>query len=190
MAHQGRPLAVLEKLLAEKDFADADYFGVSGHLGHVSEAAAIQRALDEVKTDIDAVSLGGESFLVYIVAHGRIRHVLSHNKCAAGDAAATFADASEHISPKIYGEVIPTVGDGVRAQVDGYDGIIIIGPFNCLPFRIAEAILKPLNIRTGMPILTYESDGYAVSPSFIRQVEVHAQQVLEHRGRNPIHNAA
>ena len=107
-----------------------------------------------------------------------------------GDAAATFADASEHISPKIYGEVIPTVGDGVRAQVEGYDGIIIIGPFNCLPFRIAEAILKPLSIRRGMPILTYESDGYSVSPSFIRQVEVHTQQVLEHRARNPIHSAA
>ncbi len=107
-----------------------------------------------------------------------------------GDAAATFADASEHISPKIYGEVIPTVGDGVRAEVEGYDGIIIIGPFNCLPFRIAEAILKPLSIQRGMPILTYESDGYAVSPSFLRQVEVHTQQVLDHSARNPIHNAA
>jgi predicted nucleotide-binding protein (sugar kinase/HSP70/actin superfamily) len=107
-----------------------------------------------------------------------------------GDAASTFADAAEHISPKIYGEVIPTVGDGVRAEVQGYDGIIIIGPFNCLPFRIAEAILKPLSIQRGMPILTYESDGYAVSPSFLRQVEVHTQQVLEHKARNPIHNAA
>lgn len=107
-----------------------------------------------------------------------------------GDPAATFADASEHISPKIYGEVIPTVGDGVRAQVEGYDGIIIIGPFNCLPFRIAEAILKPRSIRSGMPILTYESDGYAVSPSFMRQVEVHTQQVLEHRARNAIHSEA
>jgi hypothetical protein len=43
--HQGRPLAVLEKFLIEKEFANADYFGVSGHLGHNSEAAAIQRAL-------------------------------------------------------------------------------------------------------------------------------------------------
>ena len=34
--HQGRPLAILEKLLAKKDFAGADYFGVSGHLGHIS----------------------------------------------------------------------------------------------------------------------------------------------------------
>ena len=105
------------------------------------------------------------------------------------DPAATFADASEHISPKIYGEVIPTVGDSLRAQVEGYDGIIIVGPFNCLPFRIAEAILKPLSMRSGMPILTYESDGYAVSPSFMRQVEVHTQQVLEHRARNRTHSS-
>jgi predicted nucleotide-binding protein (sugar kinase/HSP70/actin superfamily) len=100
-----------------------------------------------------------------------------------GDASSTFADASEHISPKIYGEAMPTVGDGVRAEVEGYDGTFIIGPFNCLPFRIAEAILKPLSIQRGMPILTYESDGYAVSPSFLRQVEVHTQQVLEHHAR-------
>ena len=45
------------------------------------------------------------------------------------------------------------LADGVRAQVDGYEGIIIIGPFNCLPFRIAEAILNPLIIGSGMPIL-------------------------------------
>lgn len=102
---------------------------------------------------------------------------------APGDPSATFTDAAEHISPKIYGEVIPTVGDGVRAEVEGYDGIMIIGPFNCLPFRIAEAILKPFSIQRGMPILTYESDGYAVSPSFLRQVEVHTQQVLDHRRR-------
>ena len=74
----------------------------------------------------------------------------------------------------------PTVGRGLEAESDGYDGIIIIGPFNCLPFRISEAILKPLSIRQGMPILTYESDGYAVSPSILRQVDVHIQQVLAH----------
>ena len=66
MAHQGRPLEVLEQLLAMPEFAGAEYFGVSGHLGHISEFAAIQRALIEVGTEFDAVvSLGGESFLVY-----------------------------------------------------------------------------------------------------------------------------
>jgi activator of 2-hydroxyglutaryl-CoA dehydratase len=83
--HQGRPLEVLKKLLAGAEFADADYFGVSGHRGHISEVAAIQRALRELPGDFDAVvSLGGESFLVYLLADRRITNVLSHNKCAAG----------------------------------------------------------------------------------------------------------
>src|SRR5512143_1685146 len=94
-----------------------------------------------------------------------------------------FAQAAEHVSPRPYGEVIPTVGQGLGAQSGGYDGIIIIGPFNCLPFRISEAILKPFGIRHGMPVLTYESDGYAVSPSVLRQVDVHIQQVLARAAR-------
>lgn len=49
------------------------------------------------------------------------------------------------------------------------------------PYRISEAVLKPLCIQRGMPSLTYESDGYAVSPAVLRQVVVHIQQVLEHR---------
>ena len=87
----------------------------------------------------------------------------------------------------IIAKIVPTVGRGLEADKDGYDGIIIIGPFNCLPFRISEAILKPLSIRHGMPVLTYESDGYAVSPSFLRQVDVHIQQVLKRAAR--IHSA-
>jgi hypothetical protein len=31
--------------------------------------------------------------------------------------------------------------------------------------------------------LACESDGYAVSPSFLRQVDVHIQQVLEHAAK-------
>ena len=84
-AHQGRPLEVLKALLEKAEFAEADYFGVSGHRGHISEVAAIQRALRELPAHFDAVvSLGGESFLVYLLTDGRIANVLSHNKCAAG----------------------------------------------------------------------------------------------------------
>lgn len=45
LPHQGRPLEVLQEILSRPEFADAEYFGVSGQLGHVPEAAAIQRAL-------------------------------------------------------------------------------------------------------------------------------------------------
>jgi len=99
------------------------------------------------------------------------------------DVSLLFEKATEHVSPALYGETIPTIGKGLDADSEGYDGIIMIGPFNCLPYRISEAILKPLSLQRDTPILTYESDGYAVSPSFLRQVDVHIQQVLDHDSR-------
>jgi predicted CoA-substrate-specific enzyme activase len=98
----------------------------------------------------------------------------------ANDVSSVFEKAAEHVSPSIFGEVIPTVGKALGAGDEGYDGVILIGPFNCLPHRVSEAILKPLSLQHGMPMLSYESDGYAVSPSVLRQVDVHVQQVLAH----------
>jgi hypothetical protein len=70
-AHRGRPLEILNQVLNSPEFADAKYFGVSGNVGHVSESAAIQRAIQEVGQLFDAVaSLGGETFLVYTVMDG------------------------------------------------------------------------------------------------------------------------
>ena len=79
-------MEVLQELLAT-EFADGEFFGVSGSMGQISEVAAIQHSLREVAgtSKFDAVAaLGGESFLVYILADGRVANVLSHNKCAAG----------------------------------------------------------------------------------------------------------
>jgi len=97
----------------------------------------------------------------------------------SNDVATLFDRAAEHVSPTIFGEAIPAVGKGLGAADEGYDGTLLIGPFNCLPYRIAEAILRPLSLQLRMPMLTYESDGYAVAPAFLRQVDVHIQQVLE-----------
>jgi predicted CoA-substrate-specific enzyme activase len=99
------------------------------------------------------------------------------------DVVAAIETSSKHISPRIFGEVTPTVGRGLNAEYEGYDGIILIGPFNCLPFRISEAILKPVSIQHGMPLLSYETDGCAVTPAVLRQVDVHIQQVLDHSDR-------
>jgi predicted CoA-substrate-specific enzyme activase len=99
------------------------------------------------------------------------------------DVAALFNRAAELVSPTIFGEAIPSIGKGAEAAAEGYDGTLLIGPFNCLPFRIAEAILRPLSLQRDMPMLAYESDGYSVAPAFLRQVDVHIQQVLDHAAR-------
>ena len=135
----------------------------------------------------------GKQYLQQWVGHQLLQGVEGHYRAlfqktgllVAGPnvASTVFHKGSEHVSHTIWGELLPTIGKGLDAAREGYDGLILIGPFNCLPFRISEAILKPLSIREGMPILTYESDGYAVSPSVLRQIDVHIQQVLDHASR-------
>jgi predicted nucleotide-binding protein (sugar kinase/HSP70/actin superfamily) len=132
----------------------------------------------------------GQQYLQQWIGHQLLRGIEEHYRglfektglliAGANDAPTLFHKGADHVSHTIWGELLPTIGKGVDAAREGYDGVILLGPFNCLPFRISESILKPLSIQQGMPILTYESDGYAVSPSVLRQVDVHIQQVLEH----------
>ena len=93
------------------------------------------------------------------------------------DMSAIYNQAAKHIHPALYGESIPTVGKSVEAFHE-FNGIIIMGPVNCLPFRISEAIVKPMYLQNGKPLLIFETDGTSISPAFLRQVDVHISQVL------------
>ncbi len=92
--------------------------------------------------------------------------------------------AAEHVNPTITGETVLTVGKAVEAMADDFDGVFILGPFACLPFRISEGILRPLFLENDFAFLSYETDGRGVPPAFLRLVDVHIQQVLRnHRSR-------
>jgi activator of 2-hydroxyglutaryl-CoA dehydratase len=118
VTHQGRPMEALDELLLEKAFCGAHYFGVSGSRGHITEVAAIERALAGTRENFDAVvSLGGESFLVYLLTDNRIANVLSHNKCAAGSGEFFVQQIGrmrlgieEAIDRSFVGKVVPLAG--------------------------------------------------------------------------------
>ncbi|MFZ5427008.1 MAG: BadF/BadG/BcrA/BcrD ATPase family protein [Thermodesulfobacteriota bacterium] len=49
---------------------------------------------------------------------------------------------SRHISPLLTGEAVLTVGSAFREILDPSCGIVCIGPFGCMPTRLAEAVLS------------------------------------------------
>jgi predicted CoA-substrate-specific enzyme activase len=82
------------------------------------------------------------------------------------------------VSPKLEGEAILTVGGSITEIIDDVSGIIIIGPFGCMPNRISESIInKTLNYKkidssdnieltknvlnefSSLPFLAIETDG-------------------------------
>ncbi|MGE5474123.1 MAG: acyl-CoA dehydratase activase [Ignavibacteriales bacterium] len=58
------------------------------------------------------------------------------------DVEEVIKNADELISPQLPGEAILTVGTAITDIIDHVDGVISIGPFGCMPSRIAEAILS------------------------------------------------
>ena len=88
------------------------------------------------------------------------------------------AKVAHLISPKLTGEAILTVGAALTEIIDQVSGIIAIGPFGCMPNRIAEALIteainlekqgiteipeivaRILEDHPAMPFLAIESDG-------------------------------
>jgi predicted CoA-substrate-specific enzyme activase len=89
-----------------------------------------------------------------------------------------IAKTAEHlINPELAGEAILTVGSGLREILNHVSGVISIGPFGCMPSRVAEAVLNSeLNIEgkalaekldradyshdlDNLPFLAIETDG-------------------------------
>lgn len=50
--------------------------------------------------------------------------------------------AEDAISPELTGEAILTIGSSIDEILTQVDGVIIIGPFGCMPHRVAESILS------------------------------------------------
>lgn len=97
---------------------------------------------------------------------------------------------SRFVNPALTGETILTVSSALTEIIDRVDGVISIGPFGCMPSRIAEAIItqvistdkpqmteKPalveeiLRRHPRLPFLSIESDGNAFPPVIEARLE-------------------
>jgi predicted CoA-substrate-specific enzyme activase len=73
------------------------------------------------------------------------------------DVRAAIESARPHLDPRLTGEAILTIGGCLHDVPGRACGAIAIGPFGCMPNRIAEAILS--RRMPPLPFLAIESDG-------------------------------
>jgi predicted nucleotide-binding protein (sugar kinase/HSP70/actin superfamily) len=103
--------------------------------------------------------------------------------------------AKDAISPELTGEAVLTVGGTIDEVIDDVDGVIIIGPFGCMPHRVAESILnssleeqkkrvveseetqKVLDKFSSLPFLAIEVDGSVFTQVIEARLESFSLQV-------------
>lgn len=88
-----------------------------------------------------------------------------------------YENAAQHIDPIIYGEAITAIGKAQEALNGKYNGIVLIGPYNCLPYKISQSILKPLAFEQNVPLVIYDADITPTPPAFVRLIDASIQQI-------------
>ncbi len=141
----------------------------------------------------------------------RMRKILSRTGMVGEemlDIRKTIRHATHLLSDDLIGEAVLTVGTAMREILESASGIVSIGPFACMPGRLAEAILvKEMTIEgkrrsngsrahtyphgvTTLPYLHVETDGNTfpqITRSkieiFMLQADKLHRQMMEHRRR-------
>ncbi len=94
-----------------------------------------------------------------------------------------FEEGSKHLNPSLTGEAILTIGATLAEIGEYYDGVISIGPFGCMPSRIAEAVIKKgveerrQKISKPLPFIAIEVDGNPFSPSVEAKIDSFISQI-------------
>jgi predicted nucleotide-binding protein (sugar kinase/HSP70/actin superfamily) len=106
----------------------------------------------------------------------------------------SMVDSSkDFLNPRLTGEAILTLGAALYETIDRYDGVVSIGPFGCMPTRIAESIVERglehqrnnshemkrqvFQAVGNLPILFFESDGNPLTPTIESRLESFVVQV-------------
>jgi predicted CoA-substrate-specific enzyme activase len=98
--------------------------------------------------------------------------------------------ASHLIRPELEGEAILTVGAALHEALDEVDGVISIGPFGCMPSRVAESVLNAEMNAEGkqrasgraslyegaIPFLAIETDGNMYPQIIQSKIEIFIMQ--------------
>ena len=130
----------------------------------------------------------GKQLSIFLRAHFMRKHEKIIKKIFAGTGLYAYKlediqsviDPVRHlINPQLTGEAVLTVGSSLTEILKHYCGVIAIGPFGCMPNRVAEAVLSMEMNREGkvatgikgaeqmeqfkeieeLPFLAIESDG-------------------------------
>lgn len=128
----------------------------------------------------------------------RIKRALSGSRVyhyETVDIERTIGGVAHILDHNFRGETILTVGSGLREILDHSCGVIAIGPFGCMPSRMAEAMLRremnvagkrripgwkervePFNDLENFPFLSIETDGSAFPQIIVANLEAFVLQ--------------
>jgi predicted nucleotide-binding protein (sugar kinase/HSP70/actin superfamily) len=105
---------------------------------------------------------------------GAIRHMPRESRISQ-----VLRLGSLYLHPTIKGEAVLSVGRAVEYAHGGFDGVVNVAPFGCMPGAIVNSLLERFRQDYGVPVLKLEFDGQE-QPSEQTALEAFVHQAREH----------
>ncbi|HID92971.1 MAG TPA: CoA protein activase [bacterium (Candidatus Stahlbacteria)] len=91
--------------------------------------------------------------------------------------------ARPFLAHPVGGEEELSIGYTVLAAIDGYDGVIHLHPFTCMPENVAKEILPRLSRLYDIPVMSLSIDEHTGSAGFISRLEAFVDLMKQRRKR-------
>ena len=79
--------------------------------------------------------------------------------------------AVDYMTRTVGGDCLESVGDAVYAAQTNIDGVVHIGPFNCIPEIISQSILPHVSRKEGIPVISMFMDEHTGKAGLITRIE-------------------
>jgi predicted nucleotide-binding protein (sugar kinase/HSP70/actin superfamily) len=96
--------------------------------------------------------------------------------------------ASPYLARDVGGHGLESVGEKVRFANAGYDGLIHIAPFTCMPEAIAQNIM--LTTKKHIPVLTFVCDEHSEQTGMLTRIEAFVDLLYWRRKRRQLVTSA
>lgn len=90
--------------------------------------------------------------------------------------------ARQYLGSFVGGHGIDSIGNTVRYSRRGFDGVVQLGPFTCMPEIVARSILPAVSKAEGIPILTFFFDEHSADAGIQTRLEAFVD-LLERKKR-------
>jgi predicted nucleotide-binding protein (sugar kinase/HSP70/actin superfamily) len=109
-----------------------------------------------------------------------VRTHIFKNRQALRQNAAVVAGAVPYLGHYVGGHGIKSIGHTVKLGQEGFDGIIHVFPFTCMPEVIAKNILPQVSREAGIPVLSLAFDEQTAAAGLVTRLEAFID-LLEYR---------
>jgi len=110
-----------------------------------------------------------------------LRHILHIEKRDPKGRGAAAAAASPYLRHSAGGESIVSVGATVRFARQGYDGVVHLMPFTCMPEVIAQGILSKVSRDLNIPVMTLILDEHSGEAGVMTRLEAFVDLMIRRR---------